>query len=100
MVGSGKVISRRVSSSGTADLLALQSADPDYYPFFLCSSANGTTEGRYDILMAAPGEELSLDESYQLHGDDSLTNDSRFLEALDRAWMREEVEGVGVEGGV
>ena len=92
MVGSGKVISRRVSSAGTADLLALQSAAPDYYPFFLCSSANGTAEGRYDILMAAPGEELWLDQSLQLHGDEANHSDSRFLEALDRAWEREKVE--------
>ncbi len=92
MVGSGKVISRRVSSSGTADLLALQSADPDYYPFFLCSSANGTAEGRYDILMASPGEELWLDQSLHLHGDDSGPADSRFLDALDRVWERESVD--------
>lgn len=92
MVGSGKVISRRVSSSGTADLLALQSADPHYYPFFLCSSANGTAEGRYDILMAAPGEQLWLDQSLQLHGDDSSPANSRFLDALDRVWEREAVE--------
>jgi anthranilate synthase component 1 len=92
VVGSGKVISRRVSSSGTADLLALQSADPHYYPFFLCSSANGTAEGRYDILMAAPGEQLWLDQSLQLHGDDSSPANSRFLDALDRVWEREAVE--------
>lgn len=92
MVGSGKLISRRVSSSGTADLMALQSSAPDYYPFFLCSSAHGTSEGRYDILMAAPGHALWLDQSLRLHGDDSAGQDSRFLEALDRAWKRERVE--------
>lgn len=92
MAGSGKVISRRVSSSGTRDLLALQSSDPDYYPYFLCSSASGTNEGRFDILMACPGQELWLDQSLQLHGEPSGVEDSRFLEALDRAWEREKTE--------
>jgi len=67
----------------------LQAGDPNFYPFFLCSSASGTEQGRFDILMASPGEALYLDGDGGLHGPGSQDAGGMFLNALDRWWRTE-----------
>lgn len=68
------------------DLLALHRRAPRRYPVLLESSAHGTAQGRWDLLLAANGESLQL-------GVDGITRDERgmpvdgdFLSALDAAW--------------
>ena len=92
MINQGKVIIQRADDAGPAYLLGMQAASPDYYPFYLCSSASGTDEGRYDILMAAPGERLWLDQSGTLCGRDCGSGGSRFLQALDSWWEDERTD--------
>jgi len=70
-------------------LLALHASDPDFYPFYLCSSASGTPHGRYDILMAAPGDALWLDGRGLLRQGGQASRPGRFLTALDRWWSME-----------
>jgi anthranilate synthase component 1 len=89
VVNQGKTIIQSVDDAGPADLLGMQAASPDFYPFYLCSSASGTDEGRYDILMAAPGERLWLDQFGKLCGKDCESGGSRFLQALDGWWESE-----------
>lgn len=67
-------------------LLALHAGDPGFYPFYLCSSASGTAQGRYDILMAAPGDALWLDGGGLLHRSGQAPGPGRFLSALDHWW--------------
>jgi anthranilate synthase component 1 len=64
----------------------LQDSDPAFYPFFLCSSASGTPQGRFDILMAAPGDALWLDGGGALKESGGLGSQGTFLHALDRWW--------------
>ena len=71
------------------DLLALQRQAPVRYRLLLESSAHGTAQGRWDLLLVADGDELRL-------GHDGLTRDRHdtpvegsFLDALDRAWSAE-----------
>ncbi|HKK04930.1 MAG TPA: aminodeoxychorismate synthase component I [Gammaproteobacteria bacterium] len=78
---------RRVS--GCIDLLAIHRRDPDYYPFLLESVARGGPQARYDILFAAPGAHLILDEQGGLTGAGSGQGDADFLDALDR-WLEAE----------
>ena len=68
------------------DLLALHRLDPGRYPVLLQSVAHGTAQARWDLLLAASGESLTL-------GDDGATRDASgavaggdFLGALDAAW--------------
>jgi len=69
------------------DLLDLQRLAPARYRLLLESSADGTAQGRWDLLLAANGEALAL-------GSDGITRDERghemdgdFLAALDAAWQ-------------
>ena len=48
---------RNLGAAG--DLLALQRLAPVRYPLLLESSAAGTAQGRWDILLAASGESLA-----------------------------------------
>ncbi|KGM57528.1 hypothetical protein N799_05585 [Lysobacter arseniciresistens ZS79] len=68
------------------DLLDLQRHAPARYRLLLESSAHGTAQGRWDLLLVADGGELRL-------GRDGLTRDGAgevvdgdFLDALDREW--------------
>lgn len=78
------LLTRPVPSS--VDLLDLQRQAPARYRLLLESSAHGTAQGRWDLLLAADGGELRL-------GRDGRTRDGRgdvvdgdFLDALDREW--------------
>ena len=67
----------------SGDLLALHAANPDRYPFLLESVASGTSQGRFDILFAFPGDTLTLDAGRRLSGPGQGTG---FLAALD-SWF-------------
>ncbi len=75
----------RVPDAG-ARLLALHGLDPDFYPAYLDSAANGGPLGRFDLLLAAPGASLVLDRAGILRGPGS---GDRFCERLN-AWWREQ----------
>jgi anthranilate synthase component 1 len=75
----------------TIDLLALHRLAPSRYPLLLESSAQGSAQGRWDLLLVATGERLQLDR-------DGTTRDERdqevagdFLAALDAAWRLQRV---------
>jgi anthranilate synthase component 1 len=89
--GPGNVIVERVSAIAPENLLGMQGANPDFYPFYLCSSASGTNEGRYDILMAAPGERVWLDQAGVLRKNGVEIDRGGFLRALDGWWQREKL---------
>ena len=74
----------RLPAPFAVDPLALHLADPQTYPFLLQSTADGTAQGRYDILFAAPGERVVLHADGQLNG--AAADTSAFLDALDRQW--------------
>lgn len=74
----------RLTAPFAVDPLALHLADPRAYPFLLQSTADGTAQGRYDILFAAPGERLMLHADGALQGAVRATD--AFLDALDRHW--------------
>ena len=78
------LISRPLPSD--TDLLALHRLDPRRYPLLLQSVAHGTAQSRWDLLLAASGDALSLGRDGRTrdrHGD-ALSG--TFLEALDAAW--------------
>jgi anthranilate synthase component 1 len=67
----------------------MHEAHPDRYPYLLESVAQGA-DGRgaveaFDILFAFPGQTLSLDEHFRLHGA-QLEQTNAFLPALDEWW--------------
>jgi anthranilate synthase component 1 len=68
------------------DLLALQRLAPQRYPL-LESSAAGTAQGRWDLLLATNGESLALDRAGVTRRADGGRIDCDFLSALDRAWQ-------------
>ena len=75
----------------TIDLLALHRLAPARYPLLLESSAQGSAQGRWDLLLVATGERLQLDR-------DGTTRDERnqevagdFLAVLDAAWRLQRV---------
>ncbi len=74
-----------------AALLDLHAAHPERYPVLLESAATGGPLGRYDILLACPGEQLVLMGDGQLASGFKAKPDDGFLAALDRWWARERV---------
>jgi anthranilate synthase component I len=71
---------------GPRDLLSLHVAQPHRYPFLLESSGGSPSLGRFDVLCAFPGRELSLRPDWVLQGQapgESPTSD--FLAALNAA---------------
>ena len=75
--------------SSKLDLLDLHRHSPERYPMLLESSAAGTAQGRWDLLLATSGEAIRLDA-------DGITRDAcgkaiegGFLAALDAAWRAE-----------
>jgi len=73
--------------SADLDLLDLHRLAPSRYPMLLESAAHGTAQGRWDLLLAASGEALSLHADGSLHGGDGSAAQPDFLHALD-AWWR------------
>ena len=68
------------------DPLRLHASAPQRYPFLLESTAQGTPQGRYDVLMAFPAEVLK--------SDGRAGRGPAFLDRLDRAW-RESAPATG-----
>ena len=84
------LLSRSLPS--TIDLLALHRLAPSTYPLLLESSAQGTAQGRWDLLLVATGERLQLDR-------DGITRDEQgkvaardFFAALDATWESQRVQ--------
>ena len=84
------LLSRSLPS--TIDLLALHRLAPSRYPLLLESSAQGTAQGRWDLLLVATGERLQLDR-------DGITRDEHgnaaagdFFAALDATWQSQRVQ--------
>ncbi|MDP9197687.1 MAG: aminodeoxychorismate synthase component I [Pseudomonadota bacterium] len=67
-------------------MLALHAAYPARYPVLLDSAANGTALGRFSLLLAAPGECLTLDDAGSVNGPGSGDG---FCARLNH-WWREE----------
>lgn len=78
---------RRLDSR--VDLLALHRAHPDRYPHLLASSAHGTPQGHYDILLAFPQSRLCFDERGCSR--DGMPVEGDFLDQLDAWWQAERV---------
>jgi anthranilate synthase component 1 len=66
----------------------LHFSNPDRYPFLLESTAQGTSLGRYDILLARPGAHLIAGNTECGRG---------FLAALDSRWLAERQVDVQTE---
>ncbi|GAB3383069.1 aminodeoxychorismate synthase component I [Lysobacter fragariae] len=75
----------------TFDLLALQRLAPQRYPMLLESSAHGTAQGRWDLLLASNGESLRLDRDGVTRDQEENSCSGDFLHALDAAWRAEHI---------
>lgn len=71
------------------DFLALQRTYPARYPHLLASSAHGTAQGRYDILLAFPGSRLRFDGKACQR--DGVPLSGSFLQELDACWQAERI---------
>jgi len=74
---------------GEDTLLGLHERLPERYPVLLESVGGALELGRYDMLLANPGESLVLHADGRLEGPGSAGSGGRFLAALD-AWWRAE----------
>ncbi len=70
----------------TTDLLALQRLAPQRYPLLMESTASGTAQGRWDLLLMGNGEALSLQADGVVRDADGVAHEGRFLEVLDAHW--------------
>ncbi|NUS61352.1 MAG: aminodeoxychorismate synthase component I [Lysobacter sp.] len=68
------------------DLLALHRQAPARWPVLLESSAHGTAQGRWDLLLATDGTSLRLDADRVVRDEDDRVHDGGFLDVLDRAF--------------
>jgi anthranilate synthase component 1 len=76
---------------GSLDLLELHRLDPVRYPVLLESTAHGTRHGRWDMLLVASGECLSLERDGRVrHDGRALPAD--FLASLDALWSATRVQ--------
>ncbi|MGK0673413.1 MAG: aminodeoxychorismate synthase component I [Halothiobacillaceae bacterium] len=71
------------------DLLALHRAHPARYPHLLASSAYGTLQGRYDILLAHPSSRLRFDGVRCERDGQPLAEG--FFDHLDAWWANERI---------
>ncbi|MGY1459141.1 MULTISPECIES: aminodeoxychorismate synthase component I [unclassified Luteimonas] len=69
------------------DLLALQRHAPGRYPLLLESVASGTAQGRWDMLLVADGDRLSLGRDGVTRRADGTPAGNDFLRALDSDWQ-------------
>jgi anthranilate synthase component 1 len=68
------------------DLLDVHRCSPQRYPMLLESSATGTPQGRWDVLLATNGQSLVLGADGLTRNEDGRVADADFLTALDREW--------------
>lgn len=73
------------------DLLSLQRLAPTRYPLLLESSAHGTAHGRWDLLLVADGDSLSLGADGATRSRDGVVVDGDFFDALDARWQAQRV---------
>jgi anthranilate synthase component 1 len=83
------LVTRHLDAS--LDLLALHRQAPARYPVLLESSAHGTAQGRWDVLLATDGGRLQCDRDGIVRDErgNTLPGDASnggFLDALDRAF--------------
>lgn len=71
-----------------SDLLRLHVLDAQRYPFLLESSGGPAELARFDILLAFPGDALTLDAQWRLSGPGAESAPDSFLAAFDRWWGR------------
>ncbi len=76
------------------DLLSLHRLDPARYPLLLESSAAGTAQGRWDILLISSGEAFHLDRDGVVRDEGGRAIGSDFLDVLDAAWQQRRVEQI------
>jgi anthranilate synthase component 1 len=69
------------------DLLALHRLAPGRYPLLLESSAAGTAQGRWDLLLATNGESLTLSPEKVVRRGDGSEAGMDFLSAFDEDWQ-------------
>ncbi|HEU0306924.1 MAG TPA: aminodeoxychorismate synthase component I [Lysobacter sp.] len=74
------------------DLLALHRLAPLRYPLLLESSAHGTAQGRWDLLLATNGSMLRLDRDGRTRDEAGREVTGDFFSALDRAWQSQRVQ--------
>jgi anthranilate synthase component 1 len=91
-------------SIGPDSLLRLHERRPDRYPVLLESVGGEPGLGRFDVLLAAPGEALVLQPDGRLAGPGADGVEGRFLPALDAWWrsdrsVREDGAGTPFAGG-
>jgi anthranilate synthase component 1 len=68
------------------DLLALHRQAPARWPVLLESSAHGTAQGRWDLLLATDGTSFRLDADRLVRDEDDRVHAGGFLDVLDRAF--------------
>jgi anthranilate synthase component 1 len=73
------------------DLLALHRLAPLRYPLLLESSASGTAQGRWDLLLATNREMLRLDRDGITRDEQGREIQGDFFDALDAAWRSQRV---------
>ncbi len=78
---------RTVPLAAGTDLLALHRLAPQRYPLLLESTASGTAQGRWDMLLMADGGSLRLDGDGVVRRDDGEVVAGDFLTALDGDWQ-------------
>ncbi|MGV8961694.1 MAG: aminodeoxychorismate synthase component I [Stenotrophomonas sp.] len=76
-----------VPLAADTDLLALHRLAPARYPLLLESTASGTAQGRWDMLLMADGRSLRLDADGVVRREDDTVVAGDFLSALDDAWQ-------------
>ena len=83
------LLSRSLPS--TTDLLALHRLAPSRYPLLLESSAQGTAQGRWDLLLATNGKRLQVDRDGTTRDGEGDAEAGDFFTALDTAWRSQRV---------
>ncbi|MEG2803858.1 aminodeoxychorismate synthase component I [Stenotrophomonas sp.] len=74
------------SLPATTDLLALQRVAPARYPLLMESTASGTAQGRWDLLLMGNGQALALHADGVVRDADGERHPGRFLDVLDAHW--------------
>ncbi|RRU08819.1 aminodeoxychorismate synthase, component I, partial [Stenotrophomonas sp. 278] len=87
----------------TTDLPSLQRVAPHRYPLLMESTASGTAQGRWDLLLMASGPTLALHNDGVVRDETGTVHEGTFLQVLDAHWQaarlpREET-GLPFRGG-
>ncbi|WP_312320179.1 aminodeoxychorismate synthase component I [Stenotrophomonas sp.] len=87
----------------TTDLPSLQRVAPDRYPLLMESTASGTAQGRWDLLLMASGPTLALHNDGVVRDETGTAHAGTFLQVLDAQWHTErlprEETGLPFRGG-